>query len=275
MKLHDCSKSGGDSEKQRGGILGSLITKPSEPSPQERFVNNLKSILDHRYNLLCEVSLDDPIDPLPFLLVGPPGIWLIHVHSEKGIFKISPGDWQQLDEKSGLYRNVRPNPINHVLAQVEMLTNFLRREQISPGQIEALIFFAHPGAHVDSNYPAVNVIMMDGLNRFLNRIITSPVVLDGDSIHAVVEKLIGPQNYSPSIQDIQDAYSLRELPAPKKIREPSRLEEMSRKEPGIIAKLSNLLPFSRQQWILIAVLTIVNIMIFLILVIVVVISSAN
>jgi hypothetical protein len=239
LKIHDCSKINRRDTKSQRGLLKRFQSSHTEPSATERFINYLNSGLDLRFHLLCDVSLDDHEAELPLVLVGPTGLWLIQFFTEKGIFKISEADCLQLDEKSGRLKPINPNPITDLLYKSQRLTNYLSDMRIPSQSIEPLLFFSHPGAHVD------------------------------------IDSLSSERISDPPDAEIQDAYSLRDLAPHKKPRQPTQLEKLSREEPGIITKISNNLPLSHQQWILLGILIIVNIVILLALVFIVVFYSGG
>ena len=63
------------------------------------------------------------------------------------------------------------------------------------------------------------------------------------------------------MEEIDDIYSMREPPAPKKPAEPSKLSLMAREEPALVRRIAQRFPFTRRQWIMLGVLLVVNIVI--------------
>jgi hypothetical protein len=43
-----------------------------------------------------------------------------------------------------------------------------------------IVYFSAPDAHVELNRPAARVVLADGIQRFINAILSAPVVLDRD-----------------------------------------------------------------------------------------------
>ncbi len=242
---------------------------------QEEFAEALNRVLDHRFTLLCEVRLDGVDEPIPYILVGPAGIWVIFHSNEKGVFHARESSWAGLDGKTGGFRPIRPNPIPSSLRKTAVLKEVLNRQGIQCPQVETVLYFSDPGAHVQTEKPAVRIVLIDGLERFINSIWTAPGLLDANTIEQIVTALLGVTTQEllfPS-GEIHDQYSMSELPAPKKPAEPSRITQISSAEPGFIQSLSSKLPFSRRQWTLLAILLVANLIILLLLVIVVVIIT--
>ena len=242
---------------------------------QEEFAEALNRVLDHRFTLLCDVRLDGVDEPIPHILVGPAGIWVIFHSNEKGVFYARESGWAGLDGKTGEFRSIRPNPITSSLRKTAALREELDKQGIQCPQIEAVLHFSDPGAHVQTEKPAVRIVLIDGLERFIQNILTAPGLLDANTIEQIVTALLGVTTQEllfPS-GEIRDQYSMSEPPAPKKPAEPLRIAQISRAEPGFIQSLSSKLPFTRRQWTLLAILLVANVIILLLLVIVIVIIT--
>ena len=165
--------------------------------------------------------------------------------------------------------------MTRTIQQAQVLAEFLDERGLGAPPIEPVVFFSHPGAHAAINHPAARIVPIDALNRFISRILTSPLTLDGEGIQKIIAVLVREDDTALPSGEIRDAYSLRELPEPKKPREPTRLEMISREEPGVVGKLSKYLPFSRRQWYLLGIMSAVTVVVLLVLVIVVVITSGG
>ena len=231
--------------------------------------------MDNRYILVRNVSLDVQLEQLPYVLVGPTGLWLINEFLGRGVFEISDREFLEHDEKSGHPKGVKPNPIEKLLSQTEKLKDSLADLMMPSNAIEPVLFFAHPGAHVTLTQPAVRSVMMDAINRFISKVITTPMILSGEVIQTIVNRLISNNNAFRNELIQQDDFTLQEEKPPEKPRSPTELEILSQREPSIIGRISNRLPFSGRQWIMLAVLVFVNILIFLAVVIVVLINAGK
>ncbi len=163
MKIINCSDIN-NSNKQPDIIKRFRLSSPS-PTAAERFINYLNSALDNRFHLLSNVVLETPSEPIPYILLGPTGLWLINIFPHRGVFKITASEWLQLDEKSGRSKPLTPSPADILLNQVAMLNSYLSDYLIPPSIIEPLIFFSHPGAHVTLSQSNVKTVMMDAINR--------------------------------------------------------------------------------------------------------------
>lgn len=273
MKVYDCGFSHQPEEKS--GESTHLRLKPDrrKPGADEVFIQGLKNVLDHRFVLLCEARLDDLSEPFPLILIGPTGIWVIATSEAKGVYKVIENTWEVLDEKSGAWKAVKPNPMTNVIEKTTSLMGYLALKGYTFPPIEAVVFFSDPGAHAETNRPAARIVLIDALARFIATILAAPIGLESDVIQKLVNEFYQADESLTAVGDIRDAYSLKEVPQPKPPREPTRLETISREEPKFVGRLSSSMPFTRRQWFLVGLLIVVNIIILLALVFTVVIST--
>jgi hypothetical protein len=273
MKVFHCGTSGRQEEIAGEGVLDRLGLAHHKQGPVDILIQALNPVLDNRFIMLCEVCLEDQAIEFPVILIGPTGIWPISPSTAKGMYKVYENKWEVLDQASGKYKPLKQNPLAVLLENSHILADRLRTLGIEIPPIEPVVYFSNPGAHVDTNRPAVRIVLADGLSRFITSILKSQVVLVWEDIQMILDDLNCGRESEPLTDEIKDAFSLQDLPAPKKPREPTQLELMSREEPKIVGRLSTYLPFNRKQWALIGLLIVVNIIILLVLVLVVVIST--
>lgn len=275
MRVYDCGIEKQDDKKNGSSEvgLGQILSSRKKKSPKDLFIQSLRSSLDHRFVLLCNSQPKGAEESMT--LIGPTGIWLVLLSAVKGVFRAAAESWETLDARTGNYKPARPNPMTLARQKTDSLTESLSKLGIELPTIEPIVFFTDPGAHVDTAHPAARIVLVDAVQRFITSILTSPVTLSQDAIQQIVDDYVAENLQEPpdAIKEIRDVYSLREKPAPKKPAEPSRLATMSRDEPEIIKRLAKLFPFTRQQWILIGILLIVNLIILVWLVVVVVIIT--
>jgi hypothetical protein len=212
---------------------------------------------------------------MPLILIGPTGVWVVLPTDAKGVYRVTEDLWEELQSKKGGFKPVQPNPMSTVIRQTQELVDYLTGKGIKIPSIEPVVFFSDPGAHIDSTRPSARIVPIDALQRFVITVWRSPVVFDEEEVQFIISDLVCARDEEPikSVPETTDIYSMRELPAPKKPAEPSRLATMTRNEPALIRRIARHFPFTRQQWILLAILLVVNIIILVWLVFVLVIIS--
>jgi hypothetical protein len=210
---------------------------------------------------------------MPLILLGPTGVWVVLPLDEKGVYRITEDLWEELQSKKGGFKPVQLNPMATVIGKTQELIDYLTSRGIKVPSIEPVVFFSDPGAHIDSTRPSARIVPVDALQRFIITVWRSPVVFDEEEIQFIVGDLVCKRDEEPvgPVEETTDIYSMRELPPPKKPSEPSRLATMTRNEPEVIRRIARHFPFTRQQWILLAILLVVNIIVLVWLVVVLVI----
>jgi hypothetical protein len=270
------NKSAGN-EKGKPGAPKSIIAQVQaishKGSARETFFSQLEKFLDNRYVLVDNALPSGFSELLPPVLVGPTGIWLINMPSISGVFKASGEDWEQLDKKSGSYRPAKPNLVAWTVEKAHLLDEILSQGQRPVPTIEPVVYFSAPDAHVELARPAAKIVLVDGVQRFINAVLSAPIVLDHDAIQAISETLAPALVETEPPAEIADSYSLQEEPPHKPPRTPTRLEEIARSEPQVVTKISRKLPLTRKQWIWLGILIAVNIVILILLVFIVVINT--
>jgi hypothetical protein len=282
MKIIDCGEGGRKANKSSlmGGGKSSLLPFRRKPGAQEIFVNLMAEALDNRFFLLSNLSLPGQGKPFPLLLIGPTGLWAILPTGITGFFRANENAWERLDEKKQAFEPSRPNLVVQINGWAKALGEALVNLGIQSLPIEPVLFFSDPAAHVDSTRSAARIVLADGLPRFLTGLFQAPVVLEKEGLRQLVIAIAGEESLEPSHAglDIRDDFSLREKKAPEKPVQkppeaPSRLATMSREEPEIVRRVSRLIPFTRRQWIYLALLLLLTMIILIALVFVVLINA--
>jgi hypothetical protein len=270
MKIIDCGEGGRKAKKS------SILPFRRKPDAQEIFITSLSEALDNRFFLLSNLSLPGQGKTFPLLLIGPTGIWAILPTGITGIFRANESAWERLDEKSQAFGPARPNLLIQVGAWAKTLGDSLASLGLVLPQIELVLFFSDPGAHVDTSRPAVRIILADGLPRFLTGLFQARLVLEKEEIRQTVIAIAGEEALEPTHAglEIKDDFSLREKRAPEKPVQkppetPSRLASLSREEPEIVRQVSRHVPFTRRQWIYLGLLLLVTMLILITLMFVV------
>ena len=275
MKVIDCKSVGlaKGTSGPSGNILDQVQFIPHKPSISKKLFDTLDQFLDNRYTLVDSAMLSGFSEPFPPLLLGPTGLWLINISATSGIFRINGESWEQLSDRSGAYRPAKPNPVLWTVEKARMLSNQMSNAGIKGPPVEPVIYFFSPDAHIEHTRPAARVVLVDGVQRFINLILTAQIVLDRDTIQAIIVLFCPATVQTEPLPEITDSYALKEAQPVKPPRAPTRLEEIARSEPQIVTKLSRKLSLTRTQWIWIGLLIAINITILIILVFVVVFNT--
>jgi hypothetical protein len=255
----------------RAGVNAKYSLFRKEPRAETIVINGLKKVLDNKYFMLCNTELEGLEVPIPLILIGFPGIWVIYPSSQKGIFRAEENNWEIMDERSRRYRPVKPNLLLVANSMARAVEKYLTDRKLNIPPIEPLLIFTNPGVHLEALHPSVRIILGDALGRFAINLMQGESLLSSSQIQQLIDTLQGVAEQNQPAE-IHDAYSFQEESPPRKPVRLPQMPDVAREEPEIIKRVSQRTPFTKRQWLLLALLLVVNILILIILVLVVVAS---
>jgi hypothetical protein len=210
--------------------------------------------LDNHYILLHSVKLADQDAILPFILVGPFGMAVLNVSAQKGLFRAKEESWMEMNKSTHQFQPAPRNLIKQTQAFSQAVAAMLDRQGKSHPEVTPILIFTHPGVHIDSNRPAVRLVLMDGIDRLITSFVTSKEALQSIEIKAIaeaIERIANPQAAKPVVEEDIFGKDLGlvkpEKPAPKAPRPVPQLN---------LPPALNKLNFSKRQWILLLVISI-------------------
>ena len=281
MKVVDYQSSADGGKKS--GALGRLVSglgSKTGPRAQETIIQTLKKVLDNRFILLRGLILPGLEPPAPLILVGPPGIWLIEASPIKGVYRAVDDQWEEMDSQTQKFRPARVNLPARTAAIAQGVTTFVTSHGLAIQAIEPVIIFTQPGAHVEAVRSPARLVQSDATVPFAAGLLQSKIVLAHEDIQAVIESLQGPESapIPAQMEMAQDDFAQTEgstqtTPSRKEML-PSQLSAaLNTNEPEIITRLSRRAAFTPRQWLILAGLLVVNILVFIAIIVVVLIIT--
>ena len=144
------------------GMLKYGMSWYSRLKAQDVVIAIIEKQLDSNYALLRNVTLPNTEINLPFVLIGPPGIYLINVTHERGVFIARDDQWGTMI--GDRFVGARINQIGRTLAFGRVLQLYLDRQGFKGSVVvESILMAADPGMQIESTRPAVRVVMSDAL----------------------------------------------------------------------------------------------------------------
>ena len=280
MKVVDYQTSPETSEKpglfgRLASNLGSWRTKTGTKA-QETTIQTLKKVLDNRFVMLSGLVLPDLEQPVPLVLVGPPGVWVIEASPIKGVYRAMEDQWEEMDSQTQKFRPAKVNLPAWTASMAQLMAATLNNRGLAVQSVEPVVYFTQPGAHVEGLRPPARLVQSDGIVRFATGLLQSQVVLNPEDIQAIVESLKEPAPEPVTALDDFDLGPLAQTdssaPASQQKNEILSAQlsaALNTSEPEIVKRLSRRATFSRRQWIILAALLMVNILIFIAIIIVV------
>jgi hypothetical protein len=243
------------------GSLGLGQGSYQELQAQEELVARLEKVLDNRFVLLRNATLEGLDFPIPMLLLGPPGVKLIYPCAARGVFRAKGDTLEFMDEDYKAFRNASPNLLTRAASMAEKVSAYLTANNPAPVDVEPFLYFSDPGTHVEAVRPTVRILPVDGLERFVAGLLQSRAYFEKEEVQKLVDLLrkfidVAERQMSPFSE--RDAFSFADE---ERFGQSSVLDRMPRGE-GVVKTL-NKIPFSGRQWALLGCIVVINIAILI------------
>ena len=174
------------------GMLQFGLNWSNELQAQKAIVTFFDRNLEKGYTLIRNLTLGQSDIMIPMILLGPAGIFVIHVTYLRGQYQAKGDSW---NVQSG--NQYKPAPINLIQRTARMaraLQVFIERQGVKlPVPVEPVLIAADPGLHIESERPAVKVMMIDGIKPFVSALATSRPVLNTPVVNDFVERILNPR----------------------------------------------------------------------------------
>jgi hypothetical protein len=147
------------------GTLKYGLTWQSRLKAQDAVIAIIEKQLDSNFALLRNVTLPNTDIMLPLVLIGPPGISLINVLHERGVYKARDDQWgTMIGDK---FMPARVNQLARTTTFGRVLQVYLDRQGFK-GQVvvDSILMAADPGMQIESTRPSARVVMSDAIERF-------------------------------------------------------------------------------------------------------------
>ncbi|MEZ0395811.1 MAG: hypothetical protein ABWK53_05200 [Anaerolineales bacterium] len=162
-----------------------------EVQAQQQLLPVFSQTLDRNYTLLRNVIPPGLGAMIPFILVGPTGVFVMYVTHLRGVFRAKGDQWGTISGNT--FKPHSPNLLNVTARMARAVQVYLTRQGYEEQNVEAVLLCADPGMHVDSQRPIVRVVMRDALERFLISLGQGRVVLTPERASRLVEHLLHPR----------------------------------------------------------------------------------
>jgi len=241
-----------------------------EAHAQEVVINALQKVLDNKFVMLREVTLEGPDIPIPLILVGPSGVHVIYASTLKGVLRAKEDVWEELDDRTQKFSIARPNLLTRTLLMARAVNAYLAEHGHKLPEVEPVLFFSDPGINVETTRPVVRIVQMDALDRFVAGLLQSQTNLEPEVVQKIANALAGDQvdlGQKPMI-DERDAFAFQDLP-PDKPQSLTPKVVIDSSEPGFLKRI----PFSGRQWLVLGLLILVTIIVLVAFMILILLSS--
>jgi len=230
---------------------------------EEVIVARLQRGLDNRFIMLRNLCLEGPNILFPPILIGPAGLAVLNISHARGFFKAREDTWWMMDKSSHRYDVARPNLMKQSQEYASKLAAIMEARGKSHPEVIPILIFASPGVNIETTNPAIRIVLMDGIDSLISSLLRSKEMLQANEINYLSDSLEVMANPEKAIpmgegEDFfgQDLLTPEKKPSPKipTINIPTQMPL-----PDVEHKLS----FSKKQWVVLAVLLILTIVVLL------------
>ena len=175
------------------GMLQFGMNWPRELEVQKAIVSYFDRQLEKGYTLIRNMPLGASGIVVPMILLGPAGIFVISVSYLKGRYEAVGDSWNV--EAGNGYKPAPVNLIKETMLMARALKAYIERQGTRlPTEIEPVLIAGDPGLHIESNRPAVRVMMIDGIKSFVNGLATGHPVVGSESVFELSERILNPRS---------------------------------------------------------------------------------
>src|SRR5215211_5949399 len=144
------------------GMLQFGFNWPKELAAQKAIITFFDRNLEKGYTLIRNYTLGQSGIMVPIILLGPTGIYLIHIAFERGRYEVKGEAWNVAAGEG--YKPATVNLIQRTMRMANAVRAFLERQRVNvPVDVEPVLIAGDPGLHIESMQPAIRVLMIDGI----------------------------------------------------------------------------------------------------------------
>jgi hypothetical protein len=261
MKLIDCATLGikESQVKSLDDFLGAFKIGRGysvDTDAQETVIAGFQRIVDNKFTMLRNVPIEGASAPIPLILVGPSGVWVLYPSGLRGVFRAHGEAWEKMDNHQQTYKPSGENFLTQTAQMAKMVETYLASHGVRNPQIGAGVVFTNPGIHVEIVRPVVRVVLIDALDRFISGILQGRLIYDREEVENTVNLFTNPPHEHQ--EDTDDEGTVLEV---------SHQEDRNTTGQASLEKIDSTfskvekLPFTSKQWILLGALILINIVI--------------
>ena len=236
---------------------------------QEQFTVRLQRHLSDDHLLLRNAQLPGTDLIVPLILLSPQGVRAILASNKKGIFRAKKDDWFTFNNRSRRFQRSRPNLQSYAMANAQAVHSYLQGHGVPLPEVEPVLAFTDPKTHVDSANPEVRIVQADAFDHFASNLKKFQPIMDQEDIRELSALILDPPKPEPEAEPEpmeeetaepgnEDAAKPR--PPTSDELDPFRLEDSPAARQAEAGRFS----FSRNQWILIGLLALMELLIVIV-----------
>ena len=165
---------------------------------QDSIISILEKNLDNSFYLLRNFFIPETDIEIPMVLVGPPGVFLINVVYQRGVYRVNNDEWGTIS--GDRFIPAKLNQVQRCVKLARVVQIFFERNDIKGVHaVDPILIASDPGMHIESVQPAARIVMVDALERFAISMTQAPVLLNFNQISEITHKLVGGVEIVPPV----------------------------------------------------------------------------
>ncbi len=174
------------------GMLKFGLGWPNELEAQKAIMTFFDHQLEKGYTLIRNMTLGASGITVPLILLGPAGIFVIHVSYLRGRYEARGNTWNEASGNG--YKPASINLIQRTARMANAVKVFIERQGVKlPISVEPVLIAGNPGLHIESVRPSIKVMMIDGVKSFAAGLATGRPVLSAEAVHEFTERIVEPR----------------------------------------------------------------------------------
>lgn len=164
----------------------------SEMEAQKTVMAHLSRALGKSYTAIRNQTLGASGITIPITLVGPAGIYAVHVTPVGGTYQARQDSWGQV-----FGTNFKPASVN-LLTRTQLLARalqaFIERQGVQlPQPVEPVILASNPGLHIESLQPVTRIVLSDALERWAASLNSAAPVYSVETAYELADRIVNPR----------------------------------------------------------------------------------
>jgi Nuclease-related domain len=267
MKLIDLTPKKGDAgqlEKYADKLRQALPFGKSGDENEEALIMRFKRGLDNRFIMLRNFPLAGSETGFPPILLGPPGLVLLNINRLKGFYRAKEDAWWEMNKSTRRFSPGQPNLIKQSQEYAQKLAGLLDERGKTHPDVLPILIFANPGVDVETTNPVIRIVRSDGVENLIASLNNAEEVIDPVEINFLSETfevIANPEKTIP-LGEGEDFFG-QDLLVPEK-KAPPKLPTLPIPTELPLKPVEEKLKFSQTQWIILAVLVVLTILILMI-----------
>jgi hypothetical protein len=186
---------------------------------QDQVVPILERVLGNEFTLVREVKLPGLETPIPMVLIGPPGVYVLYATGVKGTFRARGDAWLILDG-SGNMHTAHPNLPTRARLYAEAIRKFLAQNGFNLMEIEPVLLFSRPEAFVENIKSPIRIVMCDGLESYAGSLRIMNTLFSPMECSGMVNLIANPEG-KRALEDEEGGVAAEEEITPQEVIQPS------------------------------------------------------